>query len=79
MEPPRKGSFSKKTISLIFGHVQSQEIARFLNFGPYLAPIWSSLSLIEPYRALLSLIEPYWSLIEPYWSLIGALLSLIEP
>ena len=81
VEPPRSGFFSaKNNISLIFGHVLSQEIALFLDFGPYLAPIWSLLSLIEPYLnligALLSLIgallEPYWallSLIEPYWAL----------
>ena len=36
-------------ISLIFGYVQSQEIPLFLDFGPYLTPIWSLLSLIEPY------------------------------
>ena len=72
----------------ILRHVQSREIKLFLNFDPYLAPIWSLLSLIEPYwtllslvepcSALLNLIEPYWallSLVEPYW----ALLRLIEP
>ena len=50
VEPPRRGFFSaKNNIPLIFGHVQSQEIALFLDFGPHLAPIWSLLSLIEPY------------------------------
>ena len=40
VEPPRKGFFSAKNkISQIFGHVQSQEIALFLDFGPYLIPV----------------------------------------
>ena len=43
VEPPRRGFFSaKNNISLIFGHVLSQEIALFPGFGPYLA-------LFEPY------------------------------
>ena len=43
VEPPRRGFFSaKNNISLIFGHVLSQEIALFLDFGSYLA-------LFEPY------------------------------
>ena len=43
VEPPRRGFFSaKNSISLIFGHVLSQEIALFLDFGPYLV-------LFEPY------------------------------
>ena len=50
VEPPRRGFFSaRNNISLIFGHVQPQEIALFLDFGPYLAPIWLYLVLIEPY------------------------------
>ena len=50
VEPPRRGFFSaKNNISPIFGHVQSQEIALFLGFGPYLTPIWFYLVLIEPY------------------------------
>ena len=50
VEPPRRGFFSaKNNISLIFGHVQSQEIALFLDFGPYLTPICLYLVLIEPY------------------------------
>ena len=54
VEPPRRGFFSaKNNISLMFGHVQSQEIALFLDFGLYLTPIWS---LFAPY---LVLIEPY--------------------
>ena len=45
-----QGLFSaKNNISLIFGHVQSQEIALFLDFGPYLTPIWIYLVLIESY------------------------------
>ena len=50
VEPPRRGFFSaRNNISLIFGHVQSQDIALFLDFGPYLAPIWLYVVLIEPY------------------------------
>ena len=42
-EPPRRGFFSAKNkISLIFGHVLSQEITLFRDFGP-------SLALFEPY------------------------------
>ena len=43
-----QGLFSpaKNNISLICGYVQSQEITLFLDFGPYLAPIWV---LIETY------------------------------
>ena len=55
----------KNNISLIFGHVQTQEMRLVLDFGPYLAPIWLYLVLIEPYLVLV------WSLL----SLIGALLE----